>query len=53
MKQIAIFGASGLGPEVMPDGTLYVQLPLVIGHHPGPTDFWRFTREGIVHVVER
>jgi SAM-dependent methyltransferase len=36
-----------------PGGTLYVQLPFVIGYHPGPTDFWRFTREGIVRLVER
>jgi SAM-dependent methyltransferase len=36
-----------------PGGTLYCQLPFVIGYHPGPTDFWRFTREGIVELVER
>jgi SAM-dependent methyltransferase len=34
-----------------PGGTLYCQLPFVIGYHPGPTDFWRFTREGIVELV--
>lgn len=35
-----------------PGGTLYLQLPFVIGYHPSPTDFWRFTREGIVSLVE-
>jgi SAM-dependent methyltransferase len=36
-----------------PGGLLYCQLPFVIGYHPGPTDFWRFTREGIQQLVER
>jgi SAM-dependent methyltransferase len=35
-----------------PGGTIYLQLPFIIGYHPGPTDFWRFTREGIVRLVE-
>jgi SAM-dependent methyltransferase len=30
-----------------PGGTLYCQLPFVIGFHSGPYDFWRFTEEGI------
>jgi len=34
-----------------PGGIVYCQLPFVIGYHPGPTDFWRFTREGIVELV--
>ena len=28
-----------------PGGTFYCQVPFIIGYHPGPTDFWRFTRE--------
>jgi SAM-dependent methyltransferase len=36
-----------------PGGLLYCQLPFVIGYHPGPTDLWRFTREGIRRLVER
>lgn len=32
-------------------GTLYLQVPFIIGYHPGPTDFWRFTKEGIVEIV--
>lgn len=35
-----------------PGGTLYLQLPFIIGYHPGPTDFWRYTREGIIRLVE-
>lgn len=35
-----------------PGGTLYVQLPFIIGYHPGPTDFWRFSREGILQLVQ-
>lgn len=34
-------------------GTLYCQLPFVIGFHPGPQDFWRFTVQGIRELVER
>lgn len=41
-----------IGRVLKPGGTLYVQLPFVIGYHPGPTDFWRFTREGIVRLVQ-
>lgn len=28
-----------------PGGQFYCQVPFIIGYHPGPTDFWRFTRE--------
>ncbi len=34
-------------------GQLYCQVPFIIGYHPGPTDFWRFSREGIRAIVER
>src|SRR5437016_9973843 len=34
-------------------GTLYFQVPFIIGYHPGPTDFWRFTREGVVEIVKQ
>jgi SAM-dependent methyltransferase len=36
-----------------PGGTLYLQVPFTIGYHPGPTDFWRFTREGILQMVRQ
>ncbi|HTF70793.1 MAG TPA: class I SAM-dependent methyltransferase, partial [Edaphobacter sp.] len=35
------------------DGTLYCQVPFIIGYHPGPHDFWRFTREGIREMFEQ
>ena len=28
-----------------PGGHFYCQLPFIIGYHPGPTDFWRFSKE--------
>ena len=34
-------------------GVLYCQAPFIIGYHPGPTDFWRFTREGIQELAKR
>lgn len=34
-------------------GAVYCQVPFIIGYHPGPTDFWRFTREGIRELVEK
>ena len=36
-----------------PGGLIYCQAPFVIGYHPGPTDFWRFTREGIVELIKQ
>ena len=30
-----------------PNGLFYCQVPFIIGYHPGPQDFWRFTKEGI------
>lgn len=34
-------------------GTLYLQAPFVIGYHPGPEDYWRFTRAGMRRLVEQ
>jgi SAM-dependent methyltransferase len=28
-------------------GFIYFQVPFIIGYHPGPTDFIRFTKEGV------
>lgn len=30
-----------------PGGQFYCQVPFTIGYHPGPYDFWRFTKEGL------
>jgi SAM-dependent methyltransferase len=32
-------------------GTIYLQAPFVIGYHPGPEDYWRFTRAGLVALL--
>jgi SAM-dependent methyltransferase len=34
-------------------GVLYIQAPFIIGYHPGPEDYWRFTRAGLVRLVEQ
>jgi SAM-dependent methyltransferase len=33
-------------------GYAYVQLPFVIGYHPCPQDYWRFTHEGLVELAK-
>jgi len=33
-----------------PGGKIYCQLPFIIGYHPGPHDFWRFSKEGIEQI---
>ena len=35
------------------EGVLYCQVPFIIGYHPGPTDYWRFTQQGIRELVEQ
>lgn len=44
--------AREIGRVLKTGGTLYLQVPFIIGYHPGPTDFWRFTRQGIERLVE-
>ncbi len=34
-------------------GTLYLQAPFVIGYHPGPEDYWRFSRAGMRRLIEQ
>ena len=41
-----------MGRVLRKGGTLYCQAPFVIGYHPGPSDFWRFTTQGIRQIVE-
>jgi SAM-dependent methyltransferase len=36
-----------------PGGTLYLQAPFIIGYHPGPEDYWRFSRSGIRRLIEQ
>ena len=35
-----------------PGGCLYLQIPWVFGYHGCPNDYWRFSRDGIVQLVE-
>jgi SAM-dependent methyltransferase len=34
-----------------PGGALYLQTPFIIGYHPGPSDYWRFTDEGLERLI--
>jgi SAM-dependent methyltransferase len=36
-----------------PQGKIYLQVPFVIGYHPGPEDYWRFTRAGISELLRQ
>lgn len=38
---------------VRPGGRIYLQVPFVIGYHPGPHDYWRFTREGVAVLLRQ
>jgi len=33
-------------------GYAYIQLPFIIGYHPCPNDYWRFTHEGLAELVK-
>ncbi len=32
-------------------GALYLQVPFVLGYHPGPEDYWRFTGAGVRRLL--
>jgi SAM-dependent methyltransferase len=34
------------------NGMGYIQLPFIIGYHPCPNDFYRFSHQGIAYLVE-
>ncbi len=34
-----------------PNGRFYCQLPFIIGYHPGPADYWRFTKEAYPRLL--
>jgi SAM-dependent methyltransferase len=34
------------------NGIAYIQLPFIIGYHPCPQDYWRFTHEGLIELVQ-
>lgn len=36
-----------------PGGKAFVQLPFIIGYHPCPVDYWRFTEHGIQQLAQQ
>lgn len=36
-----------------PGGKAYIQIPFMIGYHPCPDDYWRFTTSGLKQLAER
>ena len=36
-----------------PGGRIYLQVPFVIGYHPGPEDYWRFSRAGVAALLHQ
>jgi SAM-dependent methyltransferase len=48
------FSAVGEMARVLrPGGRLYLQAPFVLGYHPGPEDYWRFSAAGMRELLER
>ncbi len=35
-----------------PGGKFFCQVPFIIGFHPGPSDYWRFSRQAFEHLFE-
>ena len=35
-----------------PGGMFYCQVPFQIGHHPGPHDYWRFSRDAFEYLFQ-
>lgn len=33
-------------------GYVYLQLPFIIGYHPCPNDYWRFTHQGVAELLD-
>ncbi|MFQ5942222.1 MAG: methyltransferase domain-containing protein [Anaerolineales bacterium] len=42
-----------MGRVLKPDGVLYLQVPFVLGYHPDPEDYWRFTHTGVQRLIEQ
>ena len=36
-----------------PGGMVYLQVPFMIGYHPCPNDYWRFTEQGLLILLKR
>ena len=37
---------------LIPGGIFYCQVPFQIGHHPGPHDYWRFSRDAFEYLFQ-
>jgi hypothetical protein len=35
---------------LQPGGWFFCQVPFIIGYHPAPNDYWRFTKEGLAQM---
>lgn len=42
-----------MGRVLEADGVLYLQVPFVLGYHPDPLDYWRFTHSGVQRLIEQ
>ncbi len=42
-----------MGRVLKTDGVLYLQVPFVLGYHPDPEDYWRFTHSGVRRLIEQ
>jgi SAM-dependent methyltransferase len=42
-----------MGRVLKRGGTLYLQVPFIIGYHPDPDDYWRFTHAGLRELIEQ
>lgn len=42
-----------MGRVLKQGGVLYLQVPFVLGYHPDPEDYWRFTHSGVRRLIEQ
>lgn len=42
-----------MGRVLQENGVLYLQVPFVLGYHPDPEDYWRFTHTGVQRLIEQ
>ena len=48
-----IIAAGEIARVLKPGGKAYIQVPFIIGYHPCPSDYWRFTHEGIEQLARQ
>lgn len=55
LEHVADFGSlvADIHRVLKPGGKFYCQVPFQIGFHPGPADYWRFSRQGLEHVFRQ